>query len=144
LNAQKNYFRYKSMNLFFRVGTNANASDLLRCLIASHVAKANVSISIDGDVEIKYLSLLEKWGLLKTENEEEAGISAHGFERAFVFGDNFNAFNHCCRSNNVHIFVKKPLLSSRIELLKVCREQSMSIDIHRYGNVPEKSISNLY
>ena len=144
LKGQKNYFRYKKMDLLFRLNEGYNEKNVLRCLIAATIASASIKISIDENVSSEWRALLEEWGQVVVEPELTCGMATKKIERAFVFGKSSEQFEKTLREQNTHIFSAAPYMNSRIELLKVCREQSLSIDIHRYGNVPEQSISKLY
>lgn len=141
---QKNYFRYKKMKLLFRINEGYKEWDVMRSLIAAAIASATIRISVDDKVSSTWKSLLNEWGELVVEPELTCASGAKIYERAFVHGTCSEEFFKIFREQNTHVFTDAPNVNSRIELLKVCREQSLSIDVHRYGNVPEQSISKLY
>jgi RHH-type transcriptional regulator, proline utilization regulon repressor / proline dehydrogenase / delta 1-pyrroline-5-carboxylate dehydrogenase len=144
LKAQKNYFRYKSIQLLFRISNEAEPLDVLRSIIAAKVSNANVRISVTSDFNKNWKATLVNWGKIFTEDDKLCSESLKNYERVFVFGTTGESFLNTCAETNTHVFSKKPWMNSRLELLKMCREQSLSIDIHRYGNVPEQSICKLY
>jgi RHH-type proline utilization regulon transcriptional repressor/proline dehydrogenase/delta 1-pyrroline-5-carboxylate dehydrogenase len=141
LYGEENIFRYlplKSMG--FRVLDNDNLSDILLVMMAAHISRTPLTISIS--LDNKYLDVIEKTvanlsGIFIKLQDEQAFINEMDtYERIRTCTSDLpDAFYQKAAELGKYIADKKPLIEGRLELLHYLKEQSIAYEYHRYGSI---------
>jgi len=151
LRGQDNIFRYLPIG---KVSVRMHADDgLFETLIriaAARIAGCEVEVSLPADLEnsvAKFLYGPEGKDLcdsakLLTESDHELSVRLSEIERVrYAFHDRVPEVMHKVAAKlGKHISRNAPLAEGRIEMLRYLREQSISADYHRYGNLGEREV----
>ena len=79
---------------------------------------------------------------IRTESDHELCVRLSEIERVrYAHHDRVPEVMHKAAAKlGQHISRNVPLVEGRIEMLRYLREQSLSIDYHRYGNLGEREV----
>ena len=79
---------------------------------------------------------------LLTESDHELSVRLSEIERVrYAYHDRVPEVMHKAAAKlGKHISRNVPLAEGRIEMLRYLREQSLSVDYHRYGNTGEREV----
>jgi len=141
LMGEQNSFRYLPLkNVALRVQGSDNLCDIFMILAAANTAGTQITLSISEDdskletlkkgihdecsitvqSEIQFLNEMEKYERIRTCSNQ---LSTEFYQQAARLGK--------------HIASAKPLSEGRLELLHYLKEQSISFEYHRYGNITD-------
>jgi len=131
---QDNIFRYQACpNITLRVAADASALDVASSCLAAEIAGARIELSIDpGFVGVKDATV---WGHPVREEAAELLGDRARLSRVRVVGSREAALDLVNEKTGAHIEDAPVLAVGRSELLHYLREQSLSIEFHRYGNL---------
>lgn len=138
---EENIFRYLPLkNCGFRVFENDNLYDILLILIASHVAKTPLTLSISAeDSKLKSIekAVMMLLGIhLRIQSEEHFIDEMDKYERIRTCSPQLSdELYDKAAALGKHIASAKPLTEGRIELLHYLKEQSIAFEYHRYGSI---------
>ncbi len=132
---QQNAFRYlREPNLVLRVEADAERLDAAASALAVSLLGARVPVSIaHGFPGFKDTSY---WGQpVRLESQEALEHSLREQVRVRLLGTRSAAHDALSAKLGAHIADAKVLPCGRLELLHYLREQSVSVDYHRYGQI---------
>jgi RHH-type proline utilization regulon transcriptional repressor/proline dehydrogenase/delta 1-pyrroline-5-carboxylate dehydrogenase len=138
---EENIFRYLPLkNMGFRVQNNDPLDDISLVLLAAHIAKTPLIVSLSEDNPNK--QAIEKAVsslsgiILKVQSEAEFIVEMDKYERIRTCsGDLSDAFYRKAAELGKYIANTKPLVEGRLELLHYLKEQSITYEYHRYGSI---------
>lgn len=140
LYGEENSFRYLPLkNIVLRV-ENDELSDVLLVILATHIAKTPITVSISGDD--KKLPFIEQatatilGANIVVQDEETFIKDMDKYERIRTCSTDISdsIYNHAAKLGK-HIASDKPLVEGRVELLHYLKEQSIAHEYHRYGSI---------
>ncbi|MCS5621875.1 MAG: hypothetical protein NZ656_07990, partial [Nitrospinaceae bacterium] len=154
---QDNLFRYLPVGkVAVRLHEDDSLFETLIRIAAARIAKCKVEVSLPPDLNnsvTKFLAGTEGKRLCEsvkiyTETDEElakrlmATESGTAIDRLrYAHPDRVHKTIHEASAKlGKHISRHVPLTEGRIEMLRYLREQSISIDYHRYGNLGEREV----
>lgn len=150
IRGEDNLFSYtKVKSIGYRVSPSDTLRDIFGVIIASHICKIPLTISIANREANPYFSFLEqslaKMGLntqICYESDKEFGEKISQFGRVRYFGevDKSNPIYQASSNNAIVMATSKPVLNGRFELLYYHLEKSVSISYHRYGNLGARAL----
>ncbi len=130
---QDNHLRYRPLaKMILRLGPGAARGDAERAIEAARTCGTPLSPSADvslGD---------ESWVLaLGATIESTAALVARlaGVERVRALGVVDPALRAACNPRGIHVAAEPVVSAGRVELLRYLREQTISEDYHRFGNL---------
>ncbi len=135
---ESNVFRYLSLDrMVLRMKRGDNFIDAALILAAAEICKTPIDISIDP--QNKLLPLVET---LKNKYEVYEEKEIQFYERM----NQYDRVRLCCNSDasdilnaasetGLYIAYVAPVIEGRLELLHYLKEQSVSTEYHRYGNI---------
>jgi RHH-type proline utilization regulon transcriptional repressor/proline dehydrogenase/delta 1-pyrroline-5-carboxylate dehydrogenase len=138
---EENIFRYLPLkNMGFRVQEKDSLADILLVMIAAHICRTPLTISISA--EDKYLEVIEKAAVdyptvtIRLQDESTFLNEMDTYERIRTCtSDLSDDFYQKAAKLGKHIANKKPIIEGRIELLHYLKEQSIAYEYHRYGSI---------
>jgi RHH-type proline utilization regulon transcriptional repressor/proline dehydrogenase/delta 1-pyrroline-5-carboxylate dehydrogenase len=94
----------------------------------------------DEDPEARaYVEALGGWPhVIESEDELAARLEADGVSRIRSIGKLGSRLREAARAGAVHCEESTVLANGRVELLRYLREQSISVDYHRHGNLGDR------
>ncbi len=133
---QHNRFRYRPLlHGALRVEKDAEAGDLAASCIAAELVGARLDVSIDPEFELELdASALNQ--PLHVEPVQALLARGAGITRVRVLGARRPALDQLNAEHGSHIADEPVLALGRFELLHYVSEQSVSVEYHRYGNIP--------
>lgn len=136
---QDNIFRYRSCpQICIRVARDAKLLDVASSCLAAEIAGARVELSIEKSWPgPKDASL---WGHPVREETAGALQTRTHLTRVRVVGSREAELDQVCRETGAHIEDAQVLGVGRFELLHYLREQSLSVEYHRYGNLGARGL----
>jgi RHH-type proline utilization regulon transcriptional repressor/proline dehydrogenase/delta 1-pyrroline-5-carboxylate dehydrogenase len=151
LRGQDNILRYLPIGkLSVRMHADDGLFETLIRIAAARIAGCEVEVSLPADLEnsvAKFLYGPEGKDLcdsakLLTESDHELSVSLSEIERVrYAHHDRVPEVMHKAAAKlGKHISRNVPLAEGRIEMLRYLREQSLSADYHRYGNLGEREV----
>jgi RHH-type proline utilization regulon transcriptional repressor/proline dehydrogenase/delta 1-pyrroline-5-carboxylate dehydrogenase len=134
---QHNRFRYRPLlHGVLRVEADADAGDLAASCIAAELAGARLDVSVDPafglQVDASALGLP-----LHVESAQALAERGAGVSRVRILGTRATALDRLNAEHGAHLADAPVLALGRFELLHYVSEQSVSIEHHRYGNIPD-------
>ena len=140
IHGEKNILRYLPLqNMVFRIYPEDKVADILLVLLAAAVTHVPITVS--------FASKPDFWYKFKTiypdarfiiEEEQEFTRNINKYERIRTCSPEIpKELYHAAASEGIYIAHAKPVVEGRIELLHYLREQSISYEYHRYGNIIE-------
>ncbi len=131
---QDNIFRYQACpHVTLRVAADASVLDVASCCLAATIAGTRIELSIaPGFVGVKDAAL---WGHPVREESAELLARRPSLSRVRVVGMREAALDLVNEKTGAHIEDAPVSAVGRFELLHYLREQSLSIEFHRYGNL---------
>jgi RHH-type proline utilization regulon transcriptional repressor/proline dehydrogenase/delta 1-pyrroline-5-carboxylate dehydrogenase len=132
---QDNVFRYRPADdVVLRVQADASFLDVASSCLAAEIAGARLSISVDPGFAGPVDATL--WGHpLQVETASALVERLKEAVRVRVIGTRTPELNRASELHGAHIADEPVLPLGRLELLHYLREQSISVDYHRYGNL---------
>jgi RHH-type proline utilization regulon transcriptional repressor/proline dehydrogenase/delta 1-pyrroline-5-carboxylate dehydrogenase len=132
---QDNVFRYRTAdNVVLRVQQDASLLDVASSCLAAEIAGVRLAISIDPAFTGPADATL--WGHpVQVETAQQLVERLKGAVRLRVLGRRTSALERASELHGAHLADEPVLAVGRIELLHYLREQSISVDYHRYGNL---------
>lgn len=132
-------------DLVVRGQENASFFDLLKCIVAAHICKCLLEVSISSDqsdqMALLPKEILEAISPLKIIEETETQliqrIQAKHVRRLRLISQPAANLQQALAEVACHVIIAPVLANGRLELLKFLREVSFSIDYHRYGYIYE-------
>jgi RHH-type proline utilization regulon transcriptional repressor/proline dehydrogenase/delta 1-pyrroline-5-carboxylate dehydrogenase len=151
LRGQDNIFRYLPIGkVSVRIHADDGLFETLIRIAAARIAGCKVEVSLPADLEnsvAKFLYGPEGKDLcdsakLLTESDHELSVRLSEIERVrYAHHDRVPEVMHKAAAKlGKHISRNVPLAEGRIEMLRYLREQSLSADYHRYGNLAEREV----
>jgi len=136
---QDNIFRYRPCpNVCIRVAHDATLLDVASSCLSAEIAGARVELSIAPQWNgPKDASL---WGHPVREEAVSALEGRMQLTRVRVVGTREAKLDAVCRETGAHIEDAQVLGVGRFELLHYLREQSLSVEYHRYGNLGARNL----
>ena len=138
---EENTFRYLPVkNAGFRIQENDNPADILLVMIAAHIAKTALLVSVSENnphIEIIRKAIASLSGI-KLTIQDEAGFieDMENYERIrIVSSEASGALYQKAAKLGKYIADREPLIEGRIELLHYLKEQSIACEYHRYGSI---------
>jgi RHH-type proline utilization regulon transcriptional repressor/proline dehydrogenase/delta 1-pyrroline-5-carboxylate dehydrogenase len=143
LYGEQNIFRYLPLkNMGFRVLEKDNLADILLVMMAAHISKTPLTISLSP--ENIYLEAIEKARVsisgihIKLQDEQAFINEMDTYERIRTCTSDLpDAFYKKAAETGKYIADRKPLVEGRLELLHYLKEQSIAYEYHRYGSIFE-------
>ncbi|TNF26620.1 MAG: aldehyde dehydrogenase family protein, partial [Deltaproteobacteria bacterium] len=130
---QDNHLRYQPLTrLVIRVGPGAREDEFDRVIAAVRAAGATFVVSVG--TAPAWLVACE---VLRSESASALGtrLAADRVERVRVVGELEPELRDAANAVGVYCDARRPLRTSRIELLRYLHEQAISLDYHRFGNL---------
>ena len=151
LRGQDNIFRYLPIGkVCVRLHVDDGLFETLIRIAAARIAGCEVEVSLPADLEnaaVKFLYGPEGKDLcdsvkMSTESDHELSVRLAEIERVrYAHHDRVPEEMHKAAAKlGKHISRNVPLAEGRIEMLRYLREQSLSADYHRYGNLGEREV----
>lgn len=133
---QANILRYRPLPRWFvRAAPDARPGRVVRCVLAAVAAGVPVKVSTpDRELAEAVHHVGDGTGLVTVVVEEEPTLPG-GTPRMQVIGTREAALSRV--PVDVHVEDRPVVVSGRVMLPRVLREQSVSHDVHRFGHVPE-------
>ncbi|MCE1154661.1 MAG: proline dehydrogenase, partial [Bacteroidales bacterium] len=140
IHGESNIFRYLPVKkMVLRVLENDNLIDLLMVLTAAECAGVKPDVSCAADSPF-LPALKEKVGKKQLVTEDTATFAARmdQYERVRVTSEAVpDALLKRAAETGVYIANRRPLTEGLLELIHYVREQSVTYEYHRYGNIVE-------
>jgi RHH-type proline utilization regulon transcriptional repressor/proline dehydrogenase/delta 1-pyrroline-5-carboxylate dehydrogenase len=139
---QDNLFRYRPVpGMVLRLERGARALDVSSALVAARTCGTEIRISV-GDVGADGrdgLAALGAWPLI-VESEEAlaARLETDGIGRIRSLGHPGARLRDAAAAAAIHCEDAPVLANGRVELLRYLREQSVSVEYHRHGNLGDR------
>jgi RHH-type proline utilization regulon transcriptional repressor/proline dehydrogenase/delta 1-pyrroline-5-carboxylate dehydrogenase len=134
---QHNRFRYRpALNVVLRVQSDAQPGDLAASCIAAELAGARLDVSVDPSFRLE-LDASALGHPLHVEPLAALLARAEHVQRVRVLGSRTRELNRLNSEHGAHLADQPVLALGRFELLHYVSEQSVSIEAHRYGNIPD-------
>jgi len=131
LQVERNVFRYRTVPVTIRFGTEGQLADLVRVLIAASRVGADVTVSSHQALPASLTGETR----VETEAEWLAFANEHRPSRVRLIGSDAAALADAVSGNpDVAIYAGPVTPSGRVEALPFLREQAVSITTHRFGN----------
>jgi RHH-type proline utilization regulon transcriptional repressor/proline dehydrogenase/delta 1-pyrroline-5-carboxylate dehydrogenase len=139
---QDNVFRYRPARIAFRIAAGATSLDIARVATALKICKVPTLVSIDPLMESMAQTLLKGHFDFETHVEAQDALVARlaNFDRVRIVGRCGDDLIQACARAGVYLARQQVYAHGRVELLTYLREQSLSAEVHRYGNLPPSSI----
>jgi len=137
---EKNIFRYLALKkMALRIYQGDSFCDLMMVLKAAELAGTQIDLSSEGEYEIiSRLKTMSGWCSFHKETDAEFAERMHAYERIrCVTSDIPRELIEQSSRTGLYIASKKPVIEGRIEMLHYMKEQSVSYEYHRYGNIIE-------
>ncbi len=140
IHGEQNTLRYLALkNILFRVQEEDSISDVLIVLKAAAVSGTDLEISCNPKTPV--IEQLKQFmnGLKLTEESEAQFIERmSSFERVRACSANLStSVYEAAARKGIWLATAKPVVEGRVELLHYVKEQSISYEYHRYGNIVE-------
>lgn len=140
IHGEKNIFRYLPLKkMAFRIYEGDSLPEVLMVLQAAAIAKTKLTVSCPPS--IPYLDKIKTItaGLeLLIEDDQQFTENINRYERIRYCNPNIPLEIYLkAATTGVYLATAKPVGEGRIELLHYLREQSISYEYHRYGNIIE-------
>jgi RHH-type proline utilization regulon transcriptional repressor/proline dehydrogenase/delta 1-pyrroline-5-carboxylate dehydrogenase len=140
---QDNLFRYRPVpGIVLRLGRGARPLAVSCALLAAHTCGIVLPISLDeNDGEGRAtIGALGTWPhVLEGEDALAARLETDRVGRIRCLGRLGHGLRAAAQAAAVHCEEAPVLANGRVELLRYLREQSVSIDYHRHGNLGERA-----
>lgn len=129
-------------DLVLRVQENTSFFDLLKCMVAAHICKCPLEVSISADQMTLFpediLHMLPNLKMVEeTETQLIQRIHARQVRRLRLLAKPNAGLQDALAQTACHVTIAPVLANGRLELLNFLREVSFSIDYHRYGYIYE-------
>lgn len=140
IHGESNIFRYRPVKkMAVRVSEQDTLIDLMMVIKAAEIAGVKPDISCAADSE--FVSVLkEKAGSKKVVTEDTATFAARmdQYERVRVTSENVpEELLKRAAETGVYLAYRRPSVEGLLEMIHYVREQSVSYEYHRYGNIVE-------
>lgn len=138
IHGERNILRYLPVQrMIFRIYPDDKPVDILLVLSAATVLEVPLVISCATRfLFCEKLKLIHPYIELRYEHDEDFIRNLSGFERIRTCGPVVpESLYRVAASRGIYIANAKPVIEGRIELLHYLREQSISYEYHRYGNI---------
>ncbi|MFT3927933.1 MAG: bifunctional proline dehydrogenase/L-glutamate gamma-semialdehyde dehydrogenase [Myxococcales bacterium] len=133
---QDNYFRYlPELNMYLRVEATASLVDVAASALAARLAGAQLTLSMSPSFAGPLDSSLFGFPVQLGETPSLRRLLHEG-SRVRLVGARTPEHDALAAEFGVHIADAPVLDSGRLELLHYVREQSVSVEYHRYGQIP--------
>ncbi|MPM67195.1 hypothetical protein SDC9_114112 [bioreactor metagenome] len=140
IHGEKNIFRYLPLkSMVLRLYGGDRLSDLILVMEAAKICKTRLSVSCPSSMtDLNQIKAVTKGVELIIEEEQTFLKSIDQYDRIRIISDNFplDLFVRAA-ATGVYVVNAKPVGEGRVELLHYLREQSISYEYHRYGNIIE-------
>lgn len=140
IHGEKNIFRYLPLkNMVLRFYEGDSLSDLILVIEAAKICKTRLSVSCSPSVsQFNQIKTLTAGVELLHEDEQTFQKGFDKYERIRIISDTFPMEVYVnAAKKGICIINSKPVAEGRVELLHYLREQSISYEYHRYGNIIE-------
>lgn len=138
IHGESNVFRYLPVKkMALRVLEQDNLIDIMMVLEASEIAGVKLDISCDTGSSL-LAAIKEKAGKkhLVTEDTPTFAARMEKYERVRIAGGEVpEELLQRAAATGVYIASRRPLIEGLLELIHYVREQSVSYEYHRYGNI---------
>jgi RHH-type proline utilization regulon transcriptional repressor/proline dehydrogenase/delta 1-pyrroline-5-carboxylate dehydrogenase len=144
---QDNIFLYQPYPVLLRLDRGATALDLACSLIAAKICSVPGGTASHLSVAAECDATLAEWhlGNVVVAPSDAASLTEylreHAIDRVRLLGESSEELFRLTASDGVHIAAEPVLFEGRFELLHYLREQSRSINTHRYGNLDSRGPS---
>jgi RHH-type proline utilization regulon transcriptional repressor/proline dehydrogenase/delta 1-pyrroline-5-carboxylate dehydrogenase len=139
---QDNLFRYRPMpGMVLRLEPGARAVDISNALAAARTCGAAIHVSVgEDDAEGRStLAALGGWPqVVESEEALAARLETDGVGRIRSLGIPSARLRAAAAAAAIHCEDAPVLANGRIELLRYLREQSVSVEYHRHGNLGDR------
>ena len=137
---QDNLFSYRPREgVVLRVEADASLFDALASCLAALLAGNLVDVSVAPEyASTSALKVLAP--ALTLESPAELRARVHGVSSLRLLGSRSGALDAFAAATGAHIADEPVLPDGGLELLHYLREQSVSIDYHRYGNLGARAL----
>ncbi|HEX5657240.1 MAG TPA: bifunctional proline dehydrogenase/L-glutamate gamma-semialdehyde dehydrogenase, partial [Polyangiales bacterium] len=134
---QHNRFRYRPVErCVLRVEADAEPGDLAASCLAAELAGARLDVSVDPAFSLQ-LDASALGHPVHVEPVEALVERGEGITRVRILGTRPQALDRLNEAHGSHLADEPVLALGRFELLHYVSEQSVSIEYHRYGNIPD-------
>jgi len=139
---QDNLFRYRPVRgMVLRMGRDAPALEVSSALAAARTCGMALSVSV-GEDDAAGRAYLAALGDCPHVVESEAALAARlerdGIGRLRTLGRLGDTLRRTAGAAAVHCEDSPVLANGRVELLRYLREQTLSIEVHRHGNLGDR------
>ena len=141
IHGEKNIFRYLPLKrMVLRLYEGDLMSDLILVVEAAKICKTGLSVSCSPSISnLNHIRALTNDVELLTEDEQTFLRSVDKYDSIRIISETFPMDVYVrAAAGGVYIAGVKPVAEGRIELLHYLREQSISYEYHRYGNIVEE------
>jgi RHH-type proline utilization regulon transcriptional repressor/proline dehydrogenase/delta 1-pyrroline-5-carboxylate dehydrogenase len=139
---QDNRFRYRPLRgMVLRLGRGARPLEVSSALAAARTCGTALRISVAEDDEggHAFLKALGAWPhVFESEAALAARLGRDGIDRVRAVGQVGELLRRTAETAAVHCEDGPVLANGRVELLRYLREQSLSIEVHRHGNLGDE------
>ena len=139
---QDNLFLYQPFErLVVRLAPGWRPTAVAQVLLAALACGVRATLSVEDpeDAPLGWVSASATWhAVYETEAALGRRLIVDEVDRVRVVGALGETLRAAAQAANVYCDAAPPLANGRFELVRCCREQSRSIDYHRYGNLGDR------
>lgn len=137
IRGQVNIFRYRPARMLVRVGEDAKLHDVFRVAfaLAQCGCEHHWSVLPQQEEKVRKIVAGPLKGKISVEEKQDFWASMKDWGRTRLIGQCSDELHRAAQEAERHIAIEPVLSAGRIELLHYLREQSLSVETHRYGNL---------
>jgi RHH-type proline utilization regulon transcriptional repressor/proline dehydrogenase/delta 1-pyrroline-5-carboxylate dehydrogenase len=139
LYGEQNVFRYLPLRaMILRVRPGDSARDATRICIAARICGTPLDVSIEGSDRERLAGLESMCRVMFVESDSAFAGRIPSYERIRVCSPAIpDEYYRVAAAHDRYIATAPPVSDGRVELLHYIKEQSISYEYHRYGNITE-------
>jgi len=140
IHGESNIFRYlQDEKIAFRFYQKDSIDDVMFVIYSSLLAGIKMYISLEVDYPMKQsIARLLPDDVFYSESDESFISKIHKFDKIRLCSDQVDdAIFKKAAETGVYVACRKPVMEGRLELNHYFKEQSISYEYHRYGNIIE-------
>lgn len=141
IHGEKNIFRYLPLkSMVLRLYERDRLSDLILVIEAAKICRTKLKVSCPSSVtNLNQIKAMTQNVELLIEEEKTFLKSIDQYDRVRIVSDDFPLDLYVtAAAKGVYVVNTKPVGEGRVELQHYLREQSISYEYHRYGNIIEE------
>ena len=134
---EDNIFRYQPCRkILFRLGADADGLAAAQAMGAALIAGASFALSVAPELEADLGNLPPGVDVVRESDHTLAGrLPDVGADRLRLLGSAHPDLRRAAHGLGLALVDAPPVANGRVELLRVCKEQSLTVAYHRYGNL---------